>query len=93
MVTIITRKQKRHPKRPQPSILCVSLFVITNRTDELLDRDGFLVLVEVTLGGETGLVDEDVGVRGQAGDDAGDVSVDLVDFVAVCVFVCGWVCL
>lgn len=47
--------------------------------DEVFDGDGLLVLVGVTSGAETSLVDEDVGVGGEAGYGASCVGAQFVD--------------
>ena len=47
---------------------------------EVFDGDRFLVLVCVASGTQAGLIDEDVGVGGEAGDGAGCVGAQFVGF-------------
>ena len=75
---IISREQEGHSERTQSAVLRIGLFVIADVLDEVFDGDGFLVLVAVSAGAETGLVDEDVGVGGEAGDGAGCVGAEFV---------------
>jgi hypothetical protein len=56
------------------------LFVIADVFDEIFDGDGFLVLVGVATGAETGLVDENVGVGGETGYGTGCVGAEFVGF-------------
>ena len=49
-------------KRPETAVLRVALLEVAQAADELLAGDVFVVGQEVTLGGLTGVVDEDVGV-------------------------------
>lgn len=52
----------------ETTVLGVSLFEIAEALGEKLDGDGFIVGEEVALGGLSGVVDQRVGIGGQAGD-------------------------
>jgi len=68
MVCIISGKQECYSKRPQSTILRISLFVVTDVFYELFDGDLFAVLILVATSAEAGLVNEDIGVGCETGD-------------------------
>mmetsp|Transcript_51463 Transcript_51463/g.142425 ORF Transcript_51463/g.142425 Transcript_51463/m.142425 type:complete len:312 (-) Transcript_51463:78-1013(-) len=72
------RVEHRHTKRAEAAILRVRLLLVRELLDELLHRLRLLVGEAIALRVQSSLVDEDVGVGGDAGDGAGDVLVDEV---------------
>ncbi len=79
-MNVIPCKKKGYTERAKSTVLSVGLFVIANMFDEVLDGDRFLVLVGVTTGTETCLVDEDVGIGGETSDGACCVGAKFVGF-------------
>jgi len=78
VIFVVSREQEGHAERAESSVLRVSLLVVAHVLDQVFDGDGLLVLVGVSAGAEASLVDEDVGVGGQAGDGAGRVGAEFV---------------
>lgn len=70
-----------HTKRPQPTMLRVTLLQITQPTHELFAGDVLVVGQQVALGGLAGVVDEDVGVGGHARHGADHVVVEDVELL------------
>ena len=54
---IVSREEGGNAEGTQPAVLGVGLFVVADVLDEIFDGDGFLVLVGVATGAETGLID------------------------------------
>lgn len=72
MNRVVTRVQQAHTKRSQAAVLRVALLQVAQSLCELLDGDLFIVGEQVALGGGACIIDERVGVRGDAryaGDD------------------------
>lgn len=63
---IPARIDERNTKRTQASVLRVSLLEIAETAHELFARDVGVVSQEISLGGLSGVVDQDVGVGGHA---------------------------
>ena len=62
-------------KGPEPAMLGVALFQVAQAPHELLTGDLFVVCQKVALSGLAGVVNEDVGIGGHAGDGADHVTV------------------
>jgi hypothetical protein len=69
------RVDEGHTKRPETSVLRVSLLEIAQAAHELLAGNVFVVGEEVALGGLAGVVDEDVGIGRHASDGADHVAI------------------
>ena len=73
-VGIPAHVQKGYPKGTLSSKLGVLLLQVTQLHDELLHRDVFLVPVDVPLGNDSQLIDEDIGVCSDTSNTAGNVA-------------------
>ena len=78
VVGIVAGEEEGNAEGAEAAILGVGLLVVADVLDELLDGDVLGVLVGVPASAKAGLVDEDVGVGGQAGHGAGGVVAELV---------------
>mmetsp|Transcript_23458 Transcript_23458/g.54496 ORF Transcript_23458/g.54496 Transcript_23458/m.54496 type:complete len:227 (-) Transcript_23458:76-756(-) len=75
---IIAGEQKGHAKGSEPTVLRVGLLVITDVLHELLDGNGFLVLVPIPTSPQSGLIHEDVGIGRETRDIASDVRTQFI---------------
>ena len=78
VVGVVSGEEEGDAEGSEAAVLGIGLLVVADVLDELLDGDGLGVLVGVPTGAEAGLVDEDVGIGGQAGHGAGGVVAELV---------------
>lgn len=67
----------RDTERTETTILGVSLFEIAQALSKEFDGDGFIVGEEVALGGLSGVVDQRVGIGGQASDTTENISEEV----------------
>ena len=72
---VVAGVDERDAKGPQATVLRVSLLQVAQAAHELLAGDLLVVDEQVALCGLARIVDEDVGVGGQAGDGADHVAV------------------
>jgi hypothetical protein len=77
-VFVVPGKQERDTKRTESTSLSVELLVIADVFDQLFDGDGFLILVRISSGSQSGLIDQNVRIGRQPSDVAGGMRAELI---------------
>lgn len=82
MMLIPTEVNEGNSVRSHSTLLSVTLFLCSDKLDQLLHRNGFIINISVALTLNSHLVDQSVSIGRHSGNNDINVLVDFEDFVS-----------